>query len=89
MTRTLAHAGRAAVALAAFLAPLGAATASAGPPIPAPATGYVDQPLDHGPAGTVPTGRIAPPPSDAEQQDVLSRPVTPAGPARLLPNTAP
>ena len=83
MRRKLARAVPVAVAVAALLSPLGAATASAGPA--AAVTGSVDQPLDYGPPGTVPTGRIAPPPSDAEQQAVLSRPVTSADQPKLVP----
>lgn len=74
MRRKLRQAIPAAVAVATLLSPLGAA-ASAGPA--APLTGSVDQPLDYGPPGTVPTGRIAPPPSQQAQDEMRSRPVTP------------
>lgn len=74
MRRKLTQAIPAAVAVATLLSPLGAA-ASAGPA--APLTGSVDQPLDYGPPSTVPTGRIAPPPSQQAQDEMRSRPLTP------------
>lgn len=75
MRRKLTQAIPVAVAIATLLSPLGAA-ASAGPAA-SPVTGSVDQPLGYGPPGTVPTGRIAPPPSQQAQDEMRSRPVTP------------
>lgn len=93
MNRSSVRAGLAAALAGLLLVPVGASAASAAGAAATPAapaaqgalpTGSADQPLDYGPPGTVPTGRIAPPPSLAQQQAVSSQPLKPTTTPRLV-----
>lgn len=94
MRRPSAHAGLVA-ALLTVLLPAGANAAHAAPatptaaaaPVPAallPFAVGVDQPLDYGPPGTLPTGRITAPPPLADQQRQAAVPLRPTTTPRFV-----